>query len=120
MLVKPVPFLVRSFVLAFQQLEDLPCLRMLLLNGWCVVRTEDVSNARAKALILLRLLGQFLAFTLLFFIVVIIEHVLDLRGPAVFLHLGSFSRDSLLSSISLKSLLLSFLLTSILEKTLEL
>lgn len=119
MLVKPVPFLRRSFIFAFQQVEELLCLRMLLLNGWCVVRTEDVSNSSAKALILLRLLGQFLAFTLLF-VIIAIEHVLDLRGPAVFLHLGSFGGDSLLSSISIKSLLLSFLLTAILEKTLEL
>ena len=117
---KPAPFLRRSFVLAFQQVEELLCLPLLLLNGWRMVRSEDISNSGAKALILLCLLGQFLAFTLLFLIVVIIEHVLDLRGPAVFLHLGSFGRDSLVSSISIESLLLSFLLTAILEKALEL
>lgn len=92
---------------------------MLLFNGWRVVRTEDVSNSGAKALILLRLLGQFLAFTFLF-LIIMIEHVLDLRGPAIFLHLGPFGCDSLLFSLSIKSLLLSFLLTAVLEKTLEL
>jgi len=92
---------------------------VLRFNGWCVVRSEDVSDSGAKALILLRLLGQFLAFTLLF-VIVIVEHGLDLRGPAIFLHLGPFGCDSLLSSLSIKSLLLSFLLTAILEKTLEL
>lgn len=119
MLVKPALFLRWIFVLAFQQAEELLCLRMLLFNGWRVVRTENVSDSSAKALILLGLLGQFLAFTLLV-LVVVIEHVFDLCGPGLFLHLGSFGCVSLLFSLRVKSLLLSFLLTAVLENTLEL
>jgi hypothetical protein len=91
---------------------------LLALDGWRVVWTEDASGSGTKSLISHRLLGQSLAVARLL-LVVIIEHVFDLRDPTVFCRLGAFGCESRLFSLSFKPPL-SFLFLLTLEKTFEL